>query len=155
MVTQRENCFNNNNSDNNKLSWLSLIENLITVKNCKWVIPYLEFYFLSMKLNSLDFEINSWKDYYLIVSFVWKVIVELLISEIMVSFKSKINSIFTYSGYEGGVECIVWESKQNAGFSHTTVTNEQQFEQIIKPFSLRCHDLESISVRHQKRKRDS
>ena len=39
-----------------------------------------------------------------------------------------IKSRTTYGGYEGGVEGIVWESKQYAGFTHTTVTNQQQFE---------------------------
>ena len=40
----------------------------------------------------------------------------------------KIQLNITYGGYKGRVECVIWESKQDAGFTDTTVTNEQQFE---------------------------
>lgn len=35
----------------------------------------------------------------------------------------------TYCGYKSGSEGVVTEPKQNAGFSHSGVPNQQQFKQ--------------------------
>lgn len=40
----------------------------------------------------------------------------------------------TYGGDESGVEGVLAESKQQTGLSHTAVSNEQQFEQIVVRF---------------------
>lgn len=44
--------------------------------------------------------------------------------------------LLTYCGYEGGIEGVFAESEQETCFADSTVSDEQQFEEIIVRF---CH----------------
>lgn len=42
--------------------------------------------------------------------------------------------VLTYCGYEGGIERVLAESKQQTCLADSAVTDKQQFEQIIVRF---------------------
>lgn len=54
--------------------------------------------------------------------------------------------LLTYCGYEGGVEGVLAESEQQTCLSDSTVSDEQQFEEIIVRFRHLKHTADSKYV---------